>query len=900
MPNLGEWSRRVWYLLNRGRVDAALRREMEDHRAVMADPARFGNARRLREHSHDVWGWGWLDHLARDLRHATRMLWRTPGFTSVSVISLAAGFALTASTVAVLNAYLLRSLPYDHADRLYHVMYAPPGPWEPGRMEALDWGAVDDVVEFPITASGEHVLSHRRRLHPDHPRASYGPRADRRPGCPGGDRPDAGPSDFAAARTASRSSAMRCGAIATDRIRRSSAAGFGPSRRAAARRSPSRSSASCRRTSTSAGTVRPVPIWWCRCCRPRRTYMVRLREGVPPGYAEQRITQAARSVATGLPPEWSGVRLESAHWRYVGQLQPVLVGITVAAGARAARGLREPRGADGAADDAASERDRGAHRARRGAAPPRADAGRRGRLLCSAGLTLGMLLTRWLLGALAPVIETELGRPAPHGTAAIAVDGTVLLIVGGLGLMIALALPLLPLLTPWQQRLADALRRAGSTATDGRSVRHLRCGLIAFEVAGTLILFIGCGLLLRSAAAMLRTDLGFDADRLVRARIVLRAVRLPRTRRASSASTSSSPIGWPRSPMRRSSSRTGLPSSISRRSRSKPMAAPGEGVKGGAMQIGPGYFAALGIPLRAGREFTRADGATALPVAVVSETLARRLWPGESPLGRQIRGVVQTEGGSTPGPWRTVVGVAADVRQEYADPNVADFYAPITPASVGRFGSFYVRTDRPLASIFGDARAVAAGLDPHAVVDLPRTVVSENRQLAGTTFLTTMLTGFAAIAGFLAVLGIYGVTAYGVQQRQREIAIRMALGAPGGRVVALFLKEGAVVLAAGLAAGLVGAAAAVRVLEHQLFAVEPFDPATLAATSVLMIAAGRFGHLVAGETGVPRQPGDLSEGRLIESSIRRTPARRFPTRGPCGDRRAAAVPAAARAALAPR
>jgi len=227
-----------------------------------------------------------------------------------------------------------------------------------------------------------------------------------------------------------------------------------------------------------------------------------------------------------------------------------------------------------------------------------------------------------------------------------------------------------------------------------------------------------------------------------------------------------------------------------------------------------------------------------LPVAVVSETLARRLWSGESALGRQVRASVQTEGGSTPGPWRTVVGVSADVRQEYADPNVADFYMPITPTSVGRFGSFYVRSDRPLASIFGEARAVAAGLDRHAVVDLPRTVLSENRQLAGTTFLTTMLSGFAAIAGFLAVLGIYGVTAYGVQQRQRELAIRVALGAPAGRVVRLFLTEGAVVLAAGLCAGLLGAAAAVRILEHQLFAVEPFDPATLVSTCVLMTVAG--------------------------------------------------------------
>ncbi len=136
------------------------------------------------------------------------------------------------------------------------------------------------------------------------------------------------------------------------------------------------------------------------------------------------------------------------------------------------------------------------------------------------------------------------------------------------------------------------------------------------------------------------------------------------------------------------------------------------------------------------------------------------------------------------------------------------------------------------------ARSVAAEIDPHAVVDPPRTVVSQNRQLAGTTFLTSMLSGFAAIAGALALLGIYGVTAYGVQQRQREIAIRMALGSPGGRVVALFLKEGMVVLALGLAIGLLGTGAATRMLEHQLYAVGPFDPATLAATSLLLASAG--------------------------------------------------------------
>jgi predicted permease len=837
MPNIGEWSRRVWYLLNRSRVDAALRREMEDHRALMADPARFGNALRLREESHDVWGWAWLDHLMRDFRYAWRMLRRTPGFTSVSVISLAAGFALAAATVAVLNAYLLRSLPYAHADRLYHVMYAPPGPWEPGGMEALDWRAISDVVEFPVTASsatfylsdGGHTQTIRGL------RAGLGLIEGLGVRTLTGRMLDA--SDFAAA---SEPVALIGHALWRDL--------YGSDPSIVGRRIRTEPEGGGTAESFQIVGVLPPEFYFGRDSRAgvdllvpllsaRRTYMVRLRDGVPRDYAEQRITQAARSVATGLTPGWSGVRLESVHWRYVGQLRPILVGITVAAALvllvvcanlAVLMVLRTMRRQKEIAVRTALGAER-RHLARMLVAE--------GVLMCSIGLTVGIVLTYWLLGVLAPIIETELGRPAPHGTSAIAVDGTVLAITGGLGVLIALALPLLPLLTPWRVRVADDLRRAGNTSTDGRSVRHLRASLIAFEVAGTLILFIGCGLLLRSAAAMLRTDLGFEADRLVRARIVLRASDYPDpsgffrfygqfTDRL--AAVANAPVvfsNWP--PF------FDLPTqSIEADGHA------GQGVKGGVIQIGPGYFAALGTHLRAGREFTRADGETALPVALVSETLARRLWPGASALGRQVRAVLQTEGGSTPGPWRTVVGVAADVRQEYADPNVADLYAPITPASAGRFGSFYVRSDRPLASIVGEARAIAAGLDPHAVVDLPRTVVSENRQLAGTTFLTTMLTGFAAIAGFLAVLGIYGVTAYGVQQRQREIAIRMALGAPGGRVISLFVKEGGVVLAVGLAAGLLGAGAAVRILEHQLFAVEPFDPATLIGTSVLIGVAG--------------------------------------------------------------
>jgi ABC-type antimicrobial peptide transport system permease subunit len=131
-------------------------------------------------------------------------------------------------------------------------------------------------------------------------------------------------------------------------------------------------------------------------------------------------------------------------------------------------------------------------------------------------------------------------------------------------------------------------------------------------------------------------------------------------------------------------------------------------------------------------------------------------------------------------------------------------------------------------------QAVAREIDPHAVVNDLRAVDDENRELAGATFLSLMLAGFAVVAATTVVLGIYGVTAYSVQQRERELAIRMALGAGRAAVEALLLRESGAVLIAGLVIGLGGAVAAARALEHQMFGVRKFDVSTFAATSTLM------------------------------------------------------------------
>ena len=397
-------------------------------------------------------------------------------------------------------------------------------------------------------------------------------------------------------------------------------------------------------------------------------------------------------------------------------------------------------------------------------------------IICIIALGAGIAMTAILLGSLSPAIETQLGRPAPSA-AGITIDTNVLAIVGGISLLAAIALSLVPL-TSWGRRVTNALQQDARVATEGRPMRRLRSGLIAFEIAGSLVLLVGCGLMVRSVVKMMNTDLGFDPAGLNASRIMLRARNYPdpaayrsfHERFAASVTTETGSkvvfSSWP------------------------PFVPPPEhliepdageaGISGGAISVSAGYFSTFGIAITQGREFTVEEASAEAPVAVISETLARRLWPAGGALGRRVRDVARTQGGSTPGPWRTVVGIAGDVRQTYDDGDRSDFYMPRTPD--GRFGTFYVRSNRPGRVLFDHVQRAAAEIDRDAVINPPHLVVHDDQTLAGTRFLTWMLASFAAIAAFLAMLGIYGVTAYAVQQRQKEVAIRTALGASRTRV----------------------------------------------------------------------------------------------------------------------
>lgn len=169
----------------------------------------------------------------------------------------------------------------------------------------------------------------------------------------------------------------------------------------------------------------------------------------------------------------------------------------------------------------------------------------------------------------------------------------------------------------------------------------------------------------------------------------------------------------------------------------------------------------------------------------------------------------------------------------------------------GRFGTFYVRSSRPGPMLFDHVQRAAAEIDRDAVINAPHLVAHDDQTLAGTRFLTWMLGGFAAIAVFLAMLGIYGVTAYAVQQRRKEVAIRTALGASPRALMGVFLREGAGLLGVGTAVGLFGGAATSRVLRNQVFGVQPFEASTYAIACALLLVAGFLAVFIAAR-GVSR------------------------------------------------
>jgi putative ABC transport system permease protein len=459
-------------------------------------------------------------------------------------------------------------------------------------------------------------------------------------------------------------------------------------------------------------------------------------------------------------------------------------------------------------------------------------------LLAAAGGALGVAVAWWLARAVVALAPETLPR-AGH----IAIDGRVLLFTAGASMLAAVLFGVLPAWLASRSGTADATRAQGR-GSSGR--QRLRSVLMAAEIAIALMLVCGAGVLLRSFSTLLAQPVGFSTDHLLAGNIRFSAQRYreigARTRffddleRNLASAPGVKAVGLV----------TELP--LGGEALMHNLAFEGRAMAPGTEPevyyrgVNTGYFKAIGIPVTRGRGFDPRDTATSGPVAVANESFARQFYPGTDVLGRRVRWA----SGSTE--WITIVGIVPDIRGLSLDQGeVPALYVPYAQERNWwrMWMDVVVRTDGDPAAFAPVLRQAAAQVDRSIPVARVRTmddIVSTS--VADQRFNLFLIGAFATLALVLAAAGTYGVMAYLVTERSRELGIRVAVGATGRQIVRLVLGHALAVAAAGAVVGLAGWWAAARLLQGFFFGVTAMDPRAIggaAATLVLMTLVACYG-----------------------------------------------------------
>jgi predicted permease len=455
-----------------------------------------------------------------------------------------------------------------------------------------------------------------------------------------------------------------------------------------------------------------------------------------------------------------------------------------------------------------------------------------------AGLALG-----WL--ALKAVGPLALDRLPRGGDAAI--DLTAIAFVVGLTLLVGFVIGLFPVAALRHADLGQVVREEGRSGTASRRTRVVRRVLVTSQVAFALVLLVGAGLLFASFQRVLAVDPGFEAEHVLTGTLTLPVARYKSTTDARAAidriltavrslpgivaagATTTVPMSGDHS------------DSVIFAEGYQP--APGESlISPMQIWISPGYFEAMRTELRAGRFFDQRDVDGAQRAIIVDEQLARKFWPNQDPIGRYMWFPGNVQNLMEPPPrdqWMRVVGVVENVRLDglVDGPSfrtVGAYYMPIAQNEV-RGLSVVARTGQEPTSVTGAIRAEVTRVDPELPFYGVRTM-NERVDLSLADRRTPMLLalGFATVALLLAAIGIYGVLAYQVNQRSREIGIRMALGAATSTIFGMVLREGAFIVSAGTIAGLAGAFLLRRTLQSQLHEVGAMDPVVIVTVGAVL------------------------------------------------------------------
>jgi len=454
-------------------------------------------------------------------------------------------------------------------------------------------------------------------------------------------------------------------------------------------------------------------------------------------------------------------------------------------------------------------------------------------LLSLLGGAVGLLLAVWWSDLLIALGKEDIPRAVNVG-----IDLRVLGFTLGVSILTGVIFGLAPAFHSAKRELIDALKEGGRGTSEGARRNKVRSALVVSELAIAVVLLVGAGLLIKSLWRLQKMNSGLQPQNVLTFNVGLpekynyekqarffidlksRLESLPGVQSASSVL-----------PLPLSGDRFVISFEIEGR----PMA-PKDHPSGDFFAAGVGYFRAMGIPIIKGRDFDDRDRHGSTPVVIITETLARQFFPNEDPIGKRIKpGINTIEGEKTT--MREIIGVVGDVRNRSLDtaPKQA-YYVPQTQVPFDQMVMVIKTGDDPHNLISAATKQVSAMDQDIPVFGVKTMEEYLSTSVAAPRFSTTLLTIFAGVALVLTVVGLYGVMSYSVAQRRNEIGIRLALGAQSRDVLLMIVKQGSLLIGLGLVIGLSGAFALTRLIASMLFGVTAKDPLTFTAVGVLLAA----------------------------------------------------------------